>query len=52
MNITDERMLLDAAGRLFGDEPVYDIVDTTDRYSYKKIAGSSDTNQTYDSTRV
>ncbi|MEV0537044.1 hypothetical protein [Kitasatospora sp. NPDC050463] len=52
MNIADERMLLDAAGRIFGDEPVYEVMDTTDRYSYKKIAGSSDSVQTYDTTAV
>ncbi|WP_153460367.1 hypothetical protein [Streptomyces kaniharaensis] len=52
MNITDERMLLEAADRIFGDEPAYEVMDTTDRYSYKKKEGSSDTNHTYDTTGV
>ncbi|MEV7119905.1 hypothetical protein [Kitasatospora griseola] len=52
MNIADAQMLLDAAGRIFGDEPTYEVMDTTDRYSYKKKDGSSDTNHTYDTTAV
>ncbi|MFD0274510.1 hypothetical protein ACFVHB_11480 [Kitasatospora sp. NPDC127111] len=52
MNITDERMLLDASSRIFSDEPAYEVMDTTDRYSYKKKEGSSDTNHTYDTTAV
>ncbi|MFD8757140.1 hypothetical protein ACFV0O_40135 [Kitasatospora sp. NPDC059577] len=52
MNITDETMLIEAAGRIFGDEPSYEVMHTTDRYSYKKISGSSDSVQTYDTTAV
>ncbi|MFD9124664.1 hypothetical protein [Kitasatospora sp. NPDC059571] len=52
MNITDKAMLQDAAAGVFGDEPAYEVMDTTDRYSYKKIAGSSDAVQTYDTTAV
>ncbi|WP_158071949.1 hypothetical protein [Kitasatospora sp. CB01950] len=52
MNSMDEKMLLEASGRVFGDEPVYEVMETTDRYSYKKISGSSDSVQTYDTTAV
>ncbi len=52
MNILTEKGLLEASSRIFGDEPAYEVLDTTDRYSYKKIAGSSDSVQTYDTTAV